>query len=200
MLVNTVNDLQNVQNNLSGTYALGTNIDASATANWHDGAGFVPIGDLEYQFSGSFNGQGFAINNLTINSSAAYVGLFGNDRIRRLGAEPRNWQYQFDGRGVERFIGVHTRRCIGRNQSRNNQRLVRDRHHHQRQRQPVRHGAGYWRTCGYKRRLDQSIVCKCRHHRKKHRRFTLCRRTGRSGTSPAPSRILCDRDGDEYLD
>ena len=44
MLVNTVFDLQNVQNNLTGTYALGRNIDASATASWNGGAGFLPIG------------------------------------------------------------------------------------------------------------------------------------------------------------
>ena len=77
MLVNTVYDLQNIENNLSGTYALGTNIDASATSNWNRGAGFVPIGTLQNPFFGSLNGESFAINNLTINSSAAYVGLFG---------------------------------------------------------------------------------------------------------------------------
>ena len=44
MLVNTVYDLQNMKNNLSGTYALGRDIDASATASWNGGAGFAPIG------------------------------------------------------------------------------------------------------------------------------------------------------------
>jgi filamentous hemagglutinin family protein len=44
MLVNTVFDLQNVQNNLGGTYALGRNIDASATASWNGGSGFASIG------------------------------------------------------------------------------------------------------------------------------------------------------------
>ena len=37
----------------------------------------MPIGSAQSPFSGSLNGQGFAINDLTINSSAAYVGLFG---------------------------------------------------------------------------------------------------------------------------
>ena len=76
MLVNNVYDLQNIQNNPSGTYALGTNIDASATANW-SGSGFIPIGNSRSPFTGSLNGDGFAISNLTINSAAAYVGLFG---------------------------------------------------------------------------------------------------------------------------
>ena len=44
MLVNTVYDLQNMQNNLAGVYALGRDIDASATASWNGGAGFTPVG------------------------------------------------------------------------------------------------------------------------------------------------------------
>lgn len=52
MLVNSIYDLQNIQNNLSGDYALGTNIDASATASWNGGAGFVPLGS----FNGIFDG------------------------------------------------------------------------------------------------------------------------------------------------
>ena len=44
MLVNTVYDLQNMQNYLSGAYALGRDIDASATASWNGGAGFAPVG------------------------------------------------------------------------------------------------------------------------------------------------------------
>ena len=77
MLVNNVYDLQNIQNNPSGTYALGTNIDASATANWNEGAGFAPIGNPETAFTGTLNGQGYTINGLSIYSSAEYVGLFG---------------------------------------------------------------------------------------------------------------------------
>jgi len=62
---------------LSSDYVLANNIDASGTANWNHGAGFVPIGDFQNEFFGSLNGRGFAISNLTINSSAAYLGLFG---------------------------------------------------------------------------------------------------------------------------
>ncbi|MFZ3308599.1 MAG: filamentous hemagglutinin N-terminal domain-containing protein, partial [Xanthobacteraceae bacterium] len=76
MLVNTVYDLQNMQNNLSGAYALGTNINASATSGWTSG-GFVPIGLTSY-FTGTFNGEGYTISNLTIDQpTGATVGLFG---------------------------------------------------------------------------------------------------------------------------
>ena len=75
MLVNTLNDLQNVQNNLAGNYALSQNIDATATASWNSGAGFVPIGT---DYHGIFNGQGFTIDGLTIHSTNNFVGLFGS--------------------------------------------------------------------------------------------------------------------------
>ena len=90
MLVNNINDLQNIQQNLSGTYALGKDIDASSTASWNGGAGFLPIGTSAHPFNGVLNGghiyltesalantSGHSINNLTINSSAPYTGLFG---------------------------------------------------------------------------------------------------------------------------
>ena len=44
MLVNTVYDLQNMNNNKAGTYALGRDIDAGITSTWNGGNGFPPIG------------------------------------------------------------------------------------------------------------------------------------------------------------
>jgi filamentous hemagglutinin family protein len=79
MLVNSVYDLQNIQNNLSGDYALGTNIDASATVNWDGGAGFVPIGTQNGPFNGIVDGQSHTIDTLTILSgtvSSYYAALF----------------------------------------------------------------------------------------------------------------------------
>ncbi len=79
MLVNTLNDLQNMENNLSGTYALSHNIDATPTASWNGGSGFNPVGTNAASFSGTFNGQGYAIDGLTINTPSGYeVALFGN--------------------------------------------------------------------------------------------------------------------------
>ena len=78
MLVNNVYDLQNMQNDLSGTYALGRDIDAAETASWNGGAGFSPIGNYTTRFTGSLDGQGRVISNLAINlPSTNHVGLFG---------------------------------------------------------------------------------------------------------------------------
>ncbi|WP_147290469.1 beta strand repeat-containing protein [Pannonibacter phragmitetus] len=79
MLVNTVHDLQNMKNRLSGIYALGRDIDASATASWNSGAGFAPIGvNIGSPFTGTFDGDGHTISGLTINRGTTdNVALFG---------------------------------------------------------------------------------------------------------------------------
>ena len=78
MLINNLTNLQAVNNNLSGNYALGTNIDATATSSWNGGAGFIPLGNSVTPYSGQFDGQGYQVANLTINAPAAVnVGLFG---------------------------------------------------------------------------------------------------------------------------
>ena len=86
MWVNNVTDLQNINQNLSGKYLLANNIDASATASWNGGAGFIPIGNISTPFTGWLVGVGgtipiitlgATIDKLTINSSASTIGLFG---------------------------------------------------------------------------------------------------------------------------
>ena len=57
--------------NPSGNYCLARNIDASSIAN------FVPIGTGAAPFRGKFFGNNRTISNLTINSAANFVGLFG---------------------------------------------------------------------------------------------------------------------------
>jgi hypothetical protein len=71
MLVNNVTDLQNISTNLSGTYGLGADIDATSVSN------FAYLGDSGSPFFGIIDGQGHIINNLSITSSDASVGLFG---------------------------------------------------------------------------------------------------------------------------
>lgn len=79
MLVNNATQLQSMQDALGANYALGRDIDASATAGWNAGAGFVPIGNNATPFTGQFDGLGNTISGLTINRPATlYVGLFGN--------------------------------------------------------------------------------------------------------------------------
>lgn len=101
MLVNRVEDLQRISSNLTGSYALGRDIDASATSTWNGGAGFVPIGrDYTEEerliiidcltnggnctavenntFRGVLNGFSHSIEGLYIRSDAQTgVGLFG---------------------------------------------------------------------------------------------------------------------------
>ena len=75
----TGTDLQGINGNLSGNYALGSNIDAAATSNWNGGGGFTPIGNASTAYTGSFAGLGHSIAALSINQPANDdVGLFGN--------------------------------------------------------------------------------------------------------------------------
>ena len=74
----TGTDLQGLNGGLPGHYALGSNINAAATAGWNGGAGFTPIGTLAATFTGTFDGLGHTISNLTVNQpSTPNVGVFG---------------------------------------------------------------------------------------------------------------------------
>ncbi len=78
MLVNTLQNLQDINTNLAGIYAMSRDIDASATSSWDSGAGFMPIGTISTHFTGTFDGQGHVITGLTINRPDYYLaGLFG---------------------------------------------------------------------------------------------------------------------------
>lgn len=73
-LVEDCSDLQAINGNLSAHYRLTQDIDCSATAGWNAGAGFQPIGGAG--FSGSIDGNGFVVSDLTINRpGSAYVGV-----------------------------------------------------------------------------------------------------------------------------
>jgi filamentous hemagglutinin family protein len=81
----TGTDLQGIEGKLSGHYALGSNIDASATASWNSNgaatpvyAGFTPIGSSTAPFTGTFEGLGHTISDLTIDlPTTSDVGLIG---------------------------------------------------------------------------------------------------------------------------
>jgi filamentous hemagglutinin family protein len=86
ILVNNVNDLQAINTNLNGKYGLVHNINASATAGWNGGLGFVPLGtdstggilNAGLGFAGTFYAQSQSITGLTINRPLiSNVGLFG---------------------------------------------------------------------------------------------------------------------------
>ena len=55
-----------------------SDIDATETQNWNDGAGFSPLGNDTTPFTGAFNGQGYTIEGLHIDrSNTDNIGLFG---------------------------------------------------------------------------------------------------------------------------
>ena len=65
--------------NYSNKYFLQTSdIDVSATYGWNNGAGFIPIGNMELPFNANYNGDSHSISNLYINRPASNnTGLFG---------------------------------------------------------------------------------------------------------------------------
>ncbi|WP_054751321.1 hypothetical protein [Piscibacillus salipiscarius] len=65
-LISTPQDLDNIRNDLTGTFELTNDIDMSGWGNW------TPIDD----FGGSLDGKGYKILNLSINHNA-HTGLFG---------------------------------------------------------------------------------------------------------------------------
>ena len=66
-------DLQGINGAPAGHFALGSNIDATATASTFGATGFSPIGS----FTGTFDGLGHTISGLTISGGGADIGLFG---------------------------------------------------------------------------------------------------------------------------
>lgn len=76
-IITNVLQLQEMNDDLDAWYELGNDIDASATKNWNDGKGFVPIGNMN-EFTGSFDGREHIVTGLYINRpDANYVALFG---------------------------------------------------------------------------------------------------------------------------
>lgn len=82
-IIVNVNELQSMFNDTTAHYALGNDIDASATAVWNWSVdhfeGFMPVGDAVTGFTGSLEGNGYNITGLFINRSGMnMVGLFGD--------------------------------------------------------------------------------------------------------------------------
>ena len=78
--VHDLDELQAMDKNKSGWYALRNSIDANATAggDYMGGAGFDPIGKMNNHFTGRFDGLGYSIFGLNINNRTTNnVGLFG---------------------------------------------------------------------------------------------------------------------------
>lgn len=86
MAIRNVEELQGINQNMTGTYMLVQDIDASETKNWHaqdDIQGFHPLGykNSSTTFSGKLEGALFTISNLGINNSGytrQNTGLMGD--------------------------------------------------------------------------------------------------------------------------
>lgn len=75
--VTNASELQAIAGNLTAHYQLTGTINATNTTGWNGGNGFDPIGNRTHDFNGSLDGNGFGIENLTINRTSDDVGLFG---------------------------------------------------------------------------------------------------------------------------
>jgi hypothetical protein len=74
----TPEQLQEMDNAPGNHFRLGKNIDLTNAGTWFGGKWFQPIGrNLHFGFWGSLDGNGFEIQNLSINSPENYTGLFG---------------------------------------------------------------------------------------------------------------------------
>jgi filamentous hemagglutinin family protein len=68
----------NAHNLLTQNFILNNNIDATNTTKWNSNAGFIPIGNLTYAHTGTFDGNGKIISNLYIYQAGSNPsGLFG---------------------------------------------------------------------------------------------------------------------------
>ncbi|WP_321348694.1 GLUG motif-containing protein [Halopseudomonas oceani] len=111
-VIQNAEQLQAMRDNLAANYLLGNHIDASATVNWNDGAGFDPLGVSNNSFSGQLDGMGYIVDGLTIQRADQLgVGLFGyttaDSQIRNLGLSNVNIQGQsFVGALVGKSLGL----------------------------------------------------------------------------------------------
>jgi filamentous hemagglutinin family protein len=112
MTVNTATDLQNVNNNLAGKYALNADIDASSIPNFSPIAHGANYADPAQGFSGLFDGKSHTISNLSVNDSSNVAsGLFAQTSstgiVRNLGLKNASVQNSVDNSSVGGLAGVN---------------------------------------------------------------------------------------------
>lgn len=77
--ISTIEQLQQIgqEENLDKHFIQVNDIDASASADLNEGDGFLPIGTQTAPFTGSYDGNGLTISELTIDVFHKHSGLFG---------------------------------------------------------------------------------------------------------------------------
>lgn len=113
MLISDIYELQSISTdktyepNRFSKFMLAGDIDGTATKNWNSGSGFKTLfssGDLS--FTGVFDGAGYTISNLYINSSTAeYGGLFGVSAGKIANVQLSGIDYNFTG-GIKAIGGL----------------------------------------------------------------------------------------------
>lgn len=72
-IIMSIDELNEIRNNLDGNYTLGADINLTKVENWH------PIGSVEQPFNGHFNGNGFKVTGMdSVYEQDKYGGLFTN--------------------------------------------------------------------------------------------------------------------------
>ena len=62
----------------SSHYIQMADIDAASTSSWNDNSGWLPIGDVSYDFTGSYDGQNHSVSGLSINRGGSdHQGFIG---------------------------------------------------------------------------------------------------------------------------
>lgn len=110
-LITTPEEFYNIRNNLSGSYVLGVDIDLGGYSIWE------PIGNSSNKFTGSLDGKGFTIRNVTKtdSTSKSEIGLFGytsGATIQNLNVENANFQgYHHVGTLIGRSDSTNVFHC-----------------------------------------------------------------------------------------
>ncbi len=75
--IRTCEGLQAMQDERAAHYELTGNVNCIESADWNAGEGFEPVAQSGGHFSGSLNGNGYSISDLTIDTGDDINGLFG---------------------------------------------------------------------------------------------------------------------------
>ena len=94
-LITNADELDAMRHDRAAHYRLANDMDLAATVVWNAGLGWVPVGTSEAApFTGSFDGAGFTIRNLTVNRPAgnfqSLLGYLAGARVRNLWIEDAN--------------------------------------------------------------------------------------------------------------
>lgn len=99
--IRNIQELQAINEHLSGKFYLENDIDAN-------GFKFTPLGSRETPFSGAFDGKNKTIIHLSISGKFTYVGLFGYSQVPVKNVWLNNANYDIEATNVGGIIGYTT--------------------------------------------------------------------------------------------